>query len=43
MLEDTQQGQEDDNISDLGDEESSDEDVELINDLWGPIDWLIKL
>jgi hypothetical protein len=34
---------EDDNISNLGNEESLDEDVESISDLWGPINWLIKL
>ena len=43
LLKDTQQRQEDNNISDLGDEESSDKDVESINDFWGPIDWPIKL
>ena len=48
LPEDTQQGQvtdgsEDDDTSNLGDEESSDEDVELIGDLRGPIDWPIEL
>ena len=33
LLKDTQQGQEDNNISDIGDEESSDKDVESIGDL----------
>ena len=43
MREDTQQGLEDNNTTDLGDKESLDEDAELIGDLWGPIDWPIEL
>ena len=43
LPEDTPQGQEDDDTSNIGDEESSDEDVESISDLWRPIDWPIKL
>ena len=43
LLENTQQGQKDNNINDLGNKESSDKNVELIGDLWGPIDWPIEL
>ena len=37
LPEDPQEGQEDNNISDLSDEESSDKDPELTGDIWGPI------
>jgi hypothetical protein len=35
LPEDSQEGQEDDNISNLSDEKPSDEEPELISDIWG--------
>ena len=40
LPEDPQEGQEDNNMSNLSDEESSDEEPELTGNIWGPI-WRI--
>jgi len=37
LLEDPQEEQEDNNISNLSDEESLDKEPELTGDIWGPI------
>jgi len=37
LPEDPQEGQKDNNTSNLSDEESSDEEPELTGDIWGPI------
>ena len=42
LLEDSQEGQEDDDISNLSDKESSDEEPELISDIWGPTQWSVE-
>jgi hypothetical protein len=43
LLKDSQEGQEDNDMSNLSDKESSDEEPELIGDIWGPTEWSVEL